>query len=133
MVCAANGIEPKGVILGINPDRIEENAKFVRENYGEQFVDRMILSQSPARLREVLPYLEETGNIHALLTGSAGILSLTLDEIKEREEVLRREGEEIIVDGKFHPIFGQSKKKYEKYHGVIVDAIRSEKEKVSNK
>ena len=80
-----------------------------------------------------MPYLEESGTLRALLTGSAGILSLTLDEIKFREEVLRREDEEIIVDGKFHPIFGRCKKKFEKFNGATARAIREEQRKKETK
>ena len=46
----------------------------------------MIVFQNPERLMEVMPYLEKKGYLEGLLGKSASILSLTLDEIKEREK-----------------------------------------------
>ena len=45
-----------------------------------------------------------------LLGKSASILSLTLDEIKEREEVIKQNGGSVIVNGSFNSVFGQTRK-----------------------
>ena len=131
--CVEVGIEPVGVALCSKPERIRENAKYIRENYGQEYVTRMIISQNPERLREVLPYLDEFGYLVGLLNGSAGILSLSLNEIKEREKVVRREGEEVLVNGKFNPTFGQSRKKYKQRHRDIIEIVQGEEKKTSMK
>lgn len=51
----------------------------------------MIVFQTPERLKEVLPYLE------GLLGKCAGILSLTLDEIKMRERIVKQTGGEVLM------------------------------------
>ena len=94
--------------------------KYVRDNFGDSYLDKMILAQSPKRLREVLPYLESNGYLEGLLGGSCGILTFKLDEIKERERVIIECGDEVIPNGKFNSIFGLSRKRYkEKYKDVI--------------
>ncbi len=69
----------------------------------------------------MLPYLQEKG-ILKILPQSASILSLTLDEIKEREKFIKGIGEGMLntKGNKFNSIFGLSKKRY---------AQRVEKEK----
>ena len=68
-------------------------------------VQRLIIVQNPDRLKEVLPYFEKHGYLEGLLKGTL-VLSLTLDEFRERESILQSKGEEVLVDGKFNPIFG---------------------------
>ena len=45
---------------------------------------------------------------------SASILLLTLEEIKERQAFIESIGEPIVIHGKFNPIFGMPKKRYQK-------------------
>ena len=59
-----------------------------------------------------MPYLQEKGVLEILIK-SASILTLTLDEVKEREEYILSIGETITVNGKFNSIFNLSKKRYQ--------------------
>ena len=43
---------------------------------------------------------------------SPSILKLTVTEIVEREIFIKARGEELVVNGVFHPIFGWSKTKF---------------------
>ncbi len=89
----------------------------------------MVVCQTPDRLRNVLPYIEECGYMEGLLGKNALVLSLTLDEIKEREEVIKRKGEEVLLPDGFNTIFGQDKKTYERKNSEEISAIRSETNK----
>ena len=90
------------------------------------FVNRMIVFQNPERLMEVMPYLEKQGYLEGLLGKSAGILSLTLEEIKERERVIELTGESVIVNGNFNPVFGQTRKLYKEKYGEVIKRVNSD-------
>ena len=64
-------------------------------------------------MKTVLPYLKEKGVLE-ILPQSASILSLTLNEIKEREKFIEYVGENISNQNgtKFNSIFGLSRRKY---------------------
>ena len=124
-ICQEAGVEVKGAIFFTNPDKLRESINYVRDNFGERFVNRMIVYQSPERLKEVLPYLENNGYMEGLLGKSATILSLTLDEIKLREEVILRSGEETLINGNFNPKFGQTRKIFEQKHSEIISQINN--------
>ena len=90
------------------------------------FVNRMIVFQNPERLMEVMPYLEKQGYLEGLLGKSAGILSLTLEEIKERERVIELTGESVIVNGNFNPVFGQTRKLYKEKYSEVIKRVNSD-------
>lgn len=69
------------------------------------------MCQNPERLKKVLPYFKEHDYLDGLLKGTS-ILSLTLDEIIEREDFVKKGGEEVLIDGKFNPVFGWTRKKF---------------------
>ena len=125
-ICCDNNFECSGAILQRNPKYVQESIDYVRENFGEEFVTKAIVSHKREHLKEVLPYLEESGYLTALLGRSTTILTLSLDEIKEREEVVRREGEEVIVDGSFNITFGHTRKNYLERHADAIAAVRSD-------
>ena len=85
----------------------------------------MIVYQSVDRLKEVLPYLESNGYLEGLFGKSTTILSLTLDEIKLREEVIRRSGEDVLVNGNFNSKFGQTRKVFLEKHSEIISKINN--------
>ena len=105
------------------------NISYVRDNYGDAFVNRMIVFQNPERLREVLPYLEKNGYLEGLLGKCAGILSLTLDEIKTREKVVKETGGDVLVNGNFNTIFGQTRKVFNEKYGHLIDQNSSGRKK----
>ena len=53
------------------------------------------------------------------------VLSLTLDEFKEREKILRTHGEEVLVDGKFNRIFGLDRKRYNKKFETEIKEVKA--------
>lgn len=126
-ICRDENVELAGSLFFVNPVKLQESINYVRDNYGERYVNRMIVCQNPDKLREILPYFDECGYLEGLLGRCAGVLTLSFDEIKEREEVIKRCGQEVIIDGSFNPIFGQTRKKYYDKHKDVVDAVRSEK------
>ena len=125
-ICLDNGLECKGTVFSTNPQKLSESIKYVRENYGDVLVQRLIVTQHPDRLKEVLPYFEEHGYLEGLLKGTL-VLSLTLDEFKERERILQSRGEEVLVDGKFNRIFGLDKKRYKKKFETEIKDVKSGK------
>ena len=125
-ICSNADIELSGTIFFTNPDNLQDNIDYVRETYGAQYVRRMIVCQNPERIRTILPYFAEQGYIEGLLGKSASVLSFMLDEIKEREEVIKRSGQEVLVNGNFNPIFGQTRKIYNEKHAEVISAIRAE-------
>ena len=120
-VCKENGIEVTGSVFLKSVRQLKENIDYIHNNYGEEYLKTLIISKNIKTLQTVLPYLEEKGVLN-LLPQSASILSLTLDEIKEREKFIEGIGESISNKNgnKFNSIFGLSKKRY---------AQRVEKEK----
>lgn len=120
-VCKENGIEPTGSVFMKTAKQLQENINYISENYGEEYLNSLIITKNIKNLKVVLPYLQEKG-ILKILPQSASILSLTLDEIKEREKFIKGIGEGMLntKGNKFNSIFGLSKKRY---------AQRVEKEK----
>ena len=94
---------------------MQENINYISKNYGEGYLKPLIITKNIKTLQTVLPYLEEKG-ILEILPKSASILSLTLDEIKEREKFVKGIGEGMLnaKGSKFNSIFGLSKKIYAK-------------------
>jgi hypothetical protein len=60
-----------------------------------------------------LPYLDSLGIVD-VVAKSASILTLTLDEIKERQAFIESTGGDLVVKDKFNSIFGLSKSNYKK-------------------
>ena len=90
---------------------LRESIGYVKRTYGDGFLLPLIVSRSKSYLEEVLPYIDSRGELEVLKT-SASILSLKMEEIKERESFISRIGEDNIKDGRFNSIYGLSKKKY---------------------
>ena len=68
---------------------------------------------SDKKLRVILPYLYSLGVLPTVIN-SASILSLSMDEIIERKELLDYLGEPMVMGSRFNSIFGLSKKNYAK-------------------
>jgi len=79
--------------------------------YGDEYLEPLILSKSAKHLSQVFPYLDSLGVLPIVLN-SGSILTLTVNEIKERKSVLDKLGLPLIKGQRFHPIFGLSKKNY---------------------
>ena len=112
-VCKDNGIEITGSIFSKNSKQLKENIEYIKQNYGEEYLTTLIVSKNLKHLQRTLPYLQSIGVLETIKT-SASILSLTLEEIKERQAFIKNIGETIVIDGKFNRIFGMPKKRYQK-------------------
>ena len=95
--------------------QLEENIEYLQENYGKQYIKPLIISKNSKSLQNILPYLQEKGVLDTVVS-SAAILSLTLDEIKQRIEFIESIGESITIKKgqAFNSVLGLSKKRYAK-------------------
>ena len=112
-VCKENGIEITGSIFFKNSKQLKENIEYIKQNYGEEYLTTLIVSKNLKHLQKTLPYLQSIGVLETIKT-SASILSLTLEEIKERQVFIESIGEPIVKGNKFNPIFGMIQKRYQK-------------------
>ena len=112
-VCQENGIEVTGSVFTKNSKQLKENIEYIKQNYGEEYLTNLIVSKNLKHLQKTLPYLQSIGVLETIKT-SASILSLTLEEIKERQVFIESIGEPIVKGNKFNPIFGMIQKRYQK-------------------
>ena len=84
----------------------------MKNNYGVEYLTPLIVCKNLKQLQEIMPYLKEKGVLEVLING-ATILTLKLDEVKDREEFILSIGETITTNGKFNSIFGLSRKNYQ--------------------
>ena len=112
-VCQENGIEITGSVFTKNSKQLKANIEFIKQNYGEEYLTPLIISKNLKNLQKILPYLQSIGVLE-IVKNSASILSLTLEEIQERQSFIERIGEQIVKNGRFNSIFGMSRKKYQK-------------------
>ena len=112
-VCKKNKIEVTGSVFLKNPKQLKENIEYIKQNYGEEYLTPLIVSKNLKHLQKTLPYLQSIGVLETIKT-SASILSLTLEEIKERKAFIESIGEPIVKENKFNSIFGMPKKSYPK-------------------
>ena len=113
-VCNKNRIEITGSIFYKTAEKLNDNITYVKEKFGSEYIVPLIISKNIKQLKEVLPYLKEIGYLE-YVKESASILSLTLEEIKERAQFIEQSGETFVTEkGKFNSIFGMSRKNYQK-------------------
>ena len=112
-VCKKNKIKITGSVFLKNPKQLKENIEYIKQNYGEEYLTPLIVSKNLKHLQKTLPYLQSIGVLETIKT-SASILSLTLEEIKERKAFIESIGEPIVKENKFNSIFGMPKKSYPK-------------------
>ncbi len=92
-------------------ESLEKSIEYVIENYGTIYLQPGVVTVDVKHLKKVLPHLQERGTIQGIIP-SPTILTLKYDEILERERVLQQMGEADIVNGRFNPIYGLSRKRY---------------------
>ena len=89
-----------------------DSIEYVKNNYGQEYLKPLIINKSVKYLMQVLPYLQQL-NVLEIVINSASILTLKLEEIQERKGILDMQGIPMVDErGKFNPIFGLSRKKY---------------------
>ena len=101
-----------------------ESIDFIKNNYALSYLTSLIVVKDVKYLKEVFPYLEEMGVLE-VVKKSASILSLSLEEIKERKEFIESINEPLVLDnGRFNSIFGMSRKRYLKKVNDILSSNR---------
>ena len=113
-VCKRNNIQITGSIFLKTSEEIEKSINYIKENYGQAYLTPLIISKNVEHLKNVLPYLESLG-VLPYVVKSASILTLTLDEIKERKDFVESNNDTLVLqNGRFNSIFGVSRANYKK-------------------
>ena len=123
-VCRENNITITGSIFFKTSKKLIESIDFIKNNYDLSYLTSLIVIKDVKYLKEVFPYLEEMGVLE-VVKKSASILSLSLEEIKERKEFIESINEPLVLDnGRFNSIFGMSRKRYLKKVNDILSSNR---------
>lgn len=113
-VCKRNNIQITGSIFLKTSEEIEKSINYIKENYGQAYLTPLIINKNVEHLKNVLPYLESPG-VLPYVVKSASILTLTLDEIKERKDFVESNNDTLVLqNGRFNSVFGLSKSNYKK-------------------
>lgn len=113
-VCKRNNIQITGSIFLKTSEEIEKSINYIKENYGQAYLTPLIINKNVEHLKNVLPYLESLG-VLSYVVKSASILTLTLDEIKERKDFVESNNDTLVLqNGRFNSVFGLSKSNYKK-------------------
>lgn len=113
-VCKRNNIQITGSIFLKTSEEIEKSINYIKENYGQAYLTPLIINKNVEHLKNVLPYLESLG-VLPYVVKSASILTLTLDEIKERKDFIESNNDTLVLqNGRFNSVFGLSKANYKK-------------------
>lgn len=113
-VCNKNNIPITGSIFLKATEEIEKSINYIKENYGQAYLTPLIINKNVEHLKNVLPYLESLG-VLPYVVKSASILTLTLDEIKERKDFVESNNDTLVLqNGRFNSIFGVSRANYKK-------------------
>ena len=121
-ICLENNMQISSSLFAKKSLDIENSIDFVKENYGTCYIKPLVVIHSKEHISEVFSYLDELGVLPTAAT-SFGILTLSLDEIKLRKQVLDNLGESITNSSKdmFHSIFGLCNKRFQdKYVNVKI-------------
>ena len=113
-VCRKNNIPITGSVFLKTSEEIEKSINYIKENYGQAYLTPLIINKNVEHLKNVLPYLESLG-VLPYVVKSASILTLTLDEIKERKDFVESNNDTLVLqNGRFNSIFGVSRANYKK-------------------
>ena len=113
-VCKKNNIPITSSVFLKTSEEIEKSIDYIKENYGQAYLTPLIISKNVEYLKIVLPYLESLGVLPYVIK-SASILTLTLDEIKERKDFIESNNDTMVLqNGRFNSIFGLSRANYKK-------------------
>lgn len=113
-VCIENNIPITGSIFLKATEEIEKSINYIKENYGQAYLTPLIINKNVEHLKNVLPYLESLG-VLPYVVKSASILTLTLEEIKERKDFIESNNDTLVLqNGRFNSVFGLSKANYKK-------------------
>lgn len=111
-VCKKYDLDVSSTLFKKSASSLDKSMGYVQENYGRSYLIPLIVVTDANHLQKVFPYLDKKGVLPAVIVSPA-ILGLKFDEIVEREQLIAGIGEEDVVNGRFNPIYGLSKKKYD--------------------
>ena len=110
-LCNDNNIPITGVIFKKAYDELEESINYLKEEYGKEYLLPQIIIHNKNHIEAIFGYLQGRKCLH-YLKDNIGILSLSIEEIVERDSFINNIGESFIVEDGINPIFGLSKKRY---------------------
>lgn len=111
-VCEKYGLDVTATLFKKSAGSLDKSMSYLSENYGRSYLTPLIVVTDSNHLKKVFPYLDSRGTLPAVVTSPA-ILGLKFEEILEREKLIASCGESDIVKGRFNPIYGLSRKKYD--------------------
>lgn len=113
-ICRENNIEITGSVFNKTADKLQNSVDFIKEHYDSSYLTPLVIIRDAKHLSKVFPYLEELGVLE-VVRESASILSLKLDEIKERKAFIDSIGKPMVLEtGRFNSIFSMTRKNYAK-------------------
>ena len=113
-VCKKNNINVTGTVYRRHPEELEETIDFVKNTFGSEYLTPQVIIEDKKHLQVILSYLFGKGLLSVIIN-SPSILRLTITEIVDRESYISNCNQELVTsDGKFNPVFGWSRKIYEK-------------------
>lgn len=112
LVCKKYEIDVTSTLFKKSASSLDKSLSYVQDNYGRTYMIPLVVVTDKSHLERVLPHLDEKGTLTSVIASPA-ILTLKFDEILEREDLISSIGEEDVVNGRFNPIYGLSRKKYD--------------------
>ena len=112
LVCKKYDIVVTATLFKKSASSLEKSLSYVRDNYGKSYMIPLVVVTDRTHLERVFPHLDEKGTLTSVIASPA-ILTLKFDEILERESLISSIGEDDVVNGRFNPIYGLSRKKYD--------------------
>ena len=112
LVCKKYDIVVTATLFKKSASSLEKSLSYVRDNYGKSYMIPLVVVTDKTHLERVFPHLDEKGTLTSVIASPA-ILTLKFDEILERESLISSIGEDDVVNGRFNPIYGLSRKKYD--------------------
>lgn len=111
-VCRKYDVDISISLFKKSASSLDKSLEYVQSNYGRTYMVPLVVITDKSHLEKVFPHLDEKGTLISVIASPA-ILTLKFDEILERETLISSIGEEDVVNGRFNPIYGLSRKKYE--------------------
>lgn len=117
-VCQKYGLDVTATLFKKSAGSLDKSLGYVQDNYGRTYMTPLIAVTDKNHLQKVFPYLDSKGTLPAVVVSPA-ILGLKFDELLERERLIETIGEKDVVNGRFNPIYGLSKRKYDEKKKAI--------------
>ena len=117
-LCKENKLEASGIIFQKNPESLKKSIEFIKNNYDERFLKRLIVFTDVKHLEKVFSVLNSK-NILDTVIDSPSILRLNYNDIMTRMRYLEDNGLDVVTSGKYNSIFGMNDDRMLKKFGVV--------------